>query len=465
MGRKSPTETSTTNRSTASDSGRAPNRRSFLRATAGVAAATAGLAVAGSTTATASYQNVVNIVDDFGADNTGKESSLEELHEAVEDDTKVIFPEGEYWLGEGFYRWDFGEGREGERVSNVALVGEGDVTLRPTDGTVGFIFAVWGTGVHVENFRIDQTAANTNVGLSLRCEDDLLVRDVRIDGVSDTFRNTKLGPAVTDPDGTGLVENFHVRDGSMGYSRNTGVWMFPEHAGEILFQRCSFEGLSDNAIYASSVAHPTRGGLGAVGVENCYFKNNNVSAIRLGSPGSYAKNCTVVLDGYIPEYDSWGAVTARAAWLWSEFEGELKNIHVVNNHSNGYGFLDYPGHEGTIDVRNCRFEMNADGNQAVNFTNGSGEIGLENVSITGEAGDGTAIDLANRDTSIRNLCLQQPGDGRNGITLDNANTSISESFLEVGGDVIVADADSDVTVRNRRKAGGCPSAQARHPLE
>ena len=143
------TVTTVTDRSTST-----PTRRTFLRATAGVTAVTAGLGVVGSVGASEEYGTVVDIVEDFGADPTGAEPIDGILEEAVQNDTKVIFPEGEYYLETGgLHRNGAGtaasftpEETPEEYVFDVALVGEGDVTLRPADGVETFVFALWGEG-------------------------------------------------------------------------------------------------------------------------------------------------------------------------------------------------------------------------------------------------------------------------------------------------------------------------------
>lgn len=444
------------------------SRRSFLRGTGATAVAVGGLTLGNPTAATGRYSSVVDLVDDFGADNTGEEPIDEILDEAVENDTKVIFPEGEYFLESGgFHRNGPGtaasfdpEGTPEEYVFNVAFVGDGDVTIRPADGVQTFVFALWGDEVHVENFRIDQTAEATNVGMSYFVLNELVVRDIVYEGLSDTWGTfVKIGPGIVNTGGTGLIENFHVPDGSV-QGRQTGAWVFPDHAGDLLFKRCSFQSLADNAIYGSA---PGGNGNGSVGVENCFFRNNNVSSIRLGTPGSYAKNCTIVFDGHIPEYDTWGAVTGRAAWLWSNFEGYLKNIHVVSDHDRGFGFYDYPGQSGDITVENCRFELNEDGTEAIHFSDGERDVTLNNVNVTGEAGVGPAIDLANGQAAIENLCLRQTGEERDGIHLANGTATIEESLIDVTGEPIVTDDESEVTLRNLREEGRCAPALPVHP--
>lgn len=440
-------------------------RRSVLRTAGAVTAAAAGLGLVGSASAGGQYDDVVNVVDDIGADPTGEEPINDALDDAVDDDTKVVFPDGTYRIADnGFHRWDFGSGVAGERVSNVAFVGRGDATLLAGPDIDNYILAIWGDDVRIEGFRIDETAEDTAVGLSHECTDRLVLRDITFEGVSDTFGTTKIGPAVTDPDGTALVEDVHITDGAVGYSRHTGLWTFPEHAGELLIRRCSFEGLSDNAIYASPVGMDGRGGQGTVGVENCFFRNNNVSSIRLGSPGSYAKNCTVVFDGYIPEYDEWGAVTARAGWFWYDFEGTLKNIDVVSEHEAGHGFLAYPDHGGAIELKNCRVELD-EGNEAVDFTAGTGDVTLRNTSVSGDVDGTAAVRIADRTLDATNVWLQQTGEDRDGFAFENATATIERALIDVTGEAIVADEDSDVTTRHVRSNGNAPPAQSHHPVE
>ncbi|NGM70620.1 hypothetical protein G6M89_16685 [Natronolimnobius sp. AArcel1] len=445
-----------------------PSRRSVLRAVGASTAAISGLAVAGTAAASGEYDTVVNLVDDFGADPTGEEPINDALDDAVRDDTKVIFPSGTYFVGEnGFHRWDFGDGIEGERVSNVAFVGDGEVTLVPDSEINDFIFALWGDDIHIEGFHIDETAEDTAVGLSHQCEKRLVIRDITFEGVSDTEGAlTKLGPGVTDPDGTAVVEELHIPDGSTDYTDHTAVWVFPEHAGDIHFKRCSIQGMSDNALYGSPPGMPDGGG-GSVRVENSFFKNNNVTAIRLGTSGSYAKNCTVVTEEDEIPPNPQGAITSRAGWVWYDFDGTYENINVIHDHPNGEGILDHDDETRnlSLEVRNCRFEMNNDGSNALRFTDpGVEKLTLRNVSVTGEAGDGTAVALGNCEVDANNLCLTQTGDDRDGISISSVTGTIGQSMIDVTGEELVEDDDSDVDVRNLRQNGNCPPAQEPHPL-
>lgn len=475
-----------------------PKRRTFLRASAGAAIATAGLGAVGSTVASDEYDVVLDIVEDLGADDTGDDPINEALAEAVDnhDSVKVLFPDGEYAIhegegGDGFARWDFGDGDEGERVGDVALVGDGDATLRPThegdeDGRHN-ILTLWGRKLEIENFRVDQTPHDVSTGITAVAEDELLVRDVLYDGkvTGDYFETPPPGegyaafeeltpddpfclvPGLLHEGGEGVIEDVRAPDGVESLSRKGGVWVNFLHAGDLLFRRCEFSNFSDNALYGSPPG-ASHGEGGSVRVENCLFENNNVTAIRLGTPGSYAKNCTVVTEaGEIPA-TPWGAITSRAGWVWYSFDGFYKNIDVIHDHPDGEGILDHGDETRDVElaVRNSRFELNNDGSNAVRVSDPEVErLAVENVSVTGDAGDDAALDIGNCAVAIEGLCVTQTGDDRDGIHLTSATGSISDVDIDVTGEQIVTDEESTVSVTNLSDDGNCQTVTANHPLE
>ena len=451
--------------------GGVPNRRAFLRAAGATAAAFGGFALGNPAVATDEYDAVVDIVADYGADDTGTEPINDALDAAVDDNTKVIFPDGEYWIdGAGYHNWD---------VSNLALVGEGNASLRPTADSNPVLLVLHGDRIRVENFTIDQTATDTSTGINVVADDGLVLRNLHFDGAgdgpggpTDSYGDNgerhgpfNIVPGVTDPQGTGLIENVHMPDGTIPYYRKGGMWVANEHAGHLLIRRCSFEEFSDNAIYASGAGVPGRGEDGSVGVENCFFRNNTVSAIRLGTPGSYAENCTVVMDEYGSPVLPWGGSASRAAWLWYDFDGYLKNIDVISNHPTGHGFYYHWSQNRKTSVENCRVRMDADG--TVGFNSGvPGEpITLRNVSVTGNAGTFNPVWFVEREFALENCCIHQTGANRDGVRAVNADGTIDNTLIDVTGVPIIEAGDSDVTVTNPREKGGCAPAQRYHPME
>ncbi|MCU4973814.1 hypothetical protein OB955_13835 [Halobacteria archaeon AArc-m2/3/4] len=451
-----------------------PTRRGFLRATAGTAAAVAGFSAVTAATPADEYRSVVDLVDDFGADDTGEAPIDDALAEAVAlDDVRIDLPEGTYWIAdEGFERWRFGEGAESEEVSNVALVGHGDVTLRPTQGTHEPILTLWGERVRLENVRIDQTGHHTSTGVSVVAEEELVVRDVAVDGVGDGPAEPVDSPAealegaaaiivgALDSDGTARVSNVQAPDGSIPYHRKVGCWVNELHEGDLLIEESTFSQFSDNGIYGSGPGP----GDGSVRVEHCTFRNNNVSAIRLGTAGSYAKHCTVVIERDEVPVLPWGGLASRAVWLWYDFDGYLQDIDVTCDHPRGMGVYTDQSQAGPITVEDCRFEFDADGSDVVRVHAAEGLLTLENVSIVGDAGDGPAVTVTGRDVAIENLCLRQTGANRDGLHLTGVAGTVDDASIDVSGTRIVA--DGDVTVGSLGDGGdgsegGCSSLPAR----
>ena len=478
------------------------NRRGFLRATAGATALAAGISAAGLAAANDDYDTVLDIVEDLGADSTGEEpindalavavadveydigglGDIEDIEYEDGDSVMVVFPPGDYLVengpgGDGFARWAFGSGDEQKFLGKLALVGGDGVTLRTTAGGRYTALTLWGRELHIEGFRLDQTPHDTSTGLTTVARDHLLVRDVHLDGkVTGDYVETPhwqspdydpsviphdptcIIPGLLSEDGEGLIENFRVPDGVESRSRKGGCWVNFLHAGDLLFRNCEFSYLSDNAIYGSPPGIPGRGN-GSVRVENSVFKNNNVTAIRLGTPGSYAKDCTVVTEaGEIPA-TPWGAITSRAGWVWYNFDGFYENVEVVHNHPSGHGILDHGDSTRNVnlEVRDCHFELNNDGATAIRFVHdGVEQLTVEDLHVTGEGGGGTALSLGNCEIDGNHLCLHQTGANRNGISLDNVTGTISNSVIDVTGEQFVASGTTDVWALNLHDEGPCP---------
>jgi hypothetical protein len=159
-----------------------------------------------------------------------------------------------------------------------------------------------GDGDSLENKLIDITASGAAV--HIRADGaDWTVRNVAVKGQQPTGDNF-LMHAVGH--GECRIENCYFGDGGAGTTGDyTGLFVNARHSGDLLIRNCNFSNWKDNAVYASPPGNPNAGqfaSAGAVGqngtvrVEDSYFDNNHVASVRLGSEGSYAKNC-VVTDG------------------------------------------------------------------------------------------------------------------------------------------------------------------------
>ncbi|WP_224270993.1 right-handed parallel beta-helix repeat-containing protein [Haloprofundus salinisoli] len=429
-------------------------RRSFCRAL-GAASASAFVAsgsAVGETSGISSsdddqYDKVVNIVEDYDADPTGNESVNDAFEEAVGKNTKVVFPEGVYLFDRlsRFYE-----------AENTAVVGEGDVTFTVPDGYDYYILSLRGTGVHFENVTIDYTAPETDASVAFQSDDDFLVKDVHFKGVRDADggSNFCLLAAVTSPEGEGVIESVQCPDGAKDRVRKGGMWLYRSHSGALTINRCSFEGFSDNGIYASG---PGGRGNGPVRVENCFFRNNNVSNIRLGTPGSYAENCTIIVDGdgatLLPWSGEYG--NSRAVWLWHDFDGHVANCDILLNHPSGNGILYRPETSVAGDVSNTRIEINADGRHAIWARSDGEDLRFENIHVSGTASNDSVVNLTDRNATFENCCIEQTGESRDGFDLNGSAVRVYNTNLSVTGENFDTDADSSYETKRLSENGGC----------
>jgi hypothetical protein len=110
-------------------------------------------------------------------------------------------------------------------------------------------------------FRLDQTAPDTGIRvIETVVEDGLEVRDITVSGEHDSGT---WGPgrfAISDPDGSGLVEGFEVPDGGAWEDEtpNAGnLWRGPSgivsniNRGTLRFADCVLGGFPDNGLYAA----------------------------------------------------------------------------------------------------------------------------------------------------------------------------------------------------------------------
>ncbi|MFB6138884.1 MAG: hypothetical protein ABEJ26_00435 [Halosimplex sp.] len=218
------------------------------------------------------------------------------LAEYLTDGTEVHVPEGEYeWQGSGI----------GGRYSDAALVGDGDVTFQYSGD-------YWNVSAYA-------------VGGG-----DFTVRNVTIRGPVDSNDNkSRFRFDARDADSTVTLDNFNLPDGDVGHGRAIGIYVGPEHAGTVHLQDCHIEGFPNNGLYAGAYGRDGAGG-GRVLVEHCFFKNNNIDAVRLGGDGDTIRNSVIVQED-VPAYYN-GAKTGRG--LRFRYPGNdvtVDNVSITSN--------------------------------------------------------------------------------------------------------------------------------------
>ncbi|WP_440992018.1 hypothetical protein [Haloarchaeobius baliensis] len=388
-------------------------------------------------TTTRQYETEVNIVD-AGADPTGSEPIDDVLAEYNQDDTAIYFPDGEYLIDELILY-----GR-----SNFAMVGDGDATLVPgPDHSTD----VWIGGADVENlvfegFTLDHTGDDVHPTVGFTAIDDLVVRDVTKVGYHDGS-NTAFGFDISDPDGSGLIENVTMADGSIPEAVATYV----ATDGELTFRNCHIEGFGNNGLYASLSNGP-------VHVDGGIYRNNDIAQVRLGSPGSTVSNAIIAVDDPRPTDKNMRGIRI------SDGPGPVYidncDIHMERGPGGGGVVNAYSG--GSFVLQNSRifvgpeyYVIGSDGT-ATSFAiyvdeptgiDDPGSRTIERVAITGGGTyRGAAIFMRDHNT-IEDVCIHQSGRERNGLVFDdsadnavvNANIDVPELAITGTGSVDTSD--------------------------
>ncbi|MBX0324323.1 hypothetical protein EGH21_14935 [Halomicroarcula sp. F13] len=363
------------------------------------------------------FGTVIDVVE-AGADNTGNESVVDVIRKYRGDDTLLVFPPGEYYMDEQVRFTGF---------EKFGLVGN-DATLVPADyydfdGPQYRLFRLGvgyspGNRLVFDGFDVDQTAPDTGIRVIETVVDDgLEVRNITVHGEHDSGT---WGPgrfAVSDPNGSGLVEGFEVPDGGAWEDEtpNAGnIWRGPtgllanSNSGSLTFRNCVVGAFPDNGLYAS-------GGSGTITVEGGHYSNSNAASLRIGGDGSSIDGATVVVDQNRPRDES-----HRAIRLEKGGDIRVENVTVRNTAPlpNSFGIsvmgtctsawienadIYVAGDEvtnavvtspdcGEVTLVGSRIEMDTPGGFGIEINDGdnTGQVLLEYVDFVGNVGDETA---------------------------------------------------------------------------
>ncbi|RZV10811.1 hypothetical protein BDK88_2002 [Natrinema hispanicum] len=159
-----------------------------------------------------------------------------------------------------------------------------------------------GDGDRLENVLIDITAQGSGYDIQA-VGDDWVIQNVGIRGAWDhSPRASPFRVAVESADASARIENLYLGDGVAGsFSPNaepTGLYAYWYHAGTLEIRNVNVQGFSDNGMYLSapgnSEFHPNPGHGGEIHIYDSYAKDNQISGFRLGTDGSFCKNCVAV---------------------------------------------------------------------------------------------------------------------------------------------------------------------------
>lgn len=455
--------------------GKGITRRKALKASTMAAGGAVGFSAVGSTATAATshditFDRVLHAVDDLGMDPTGKDP-IDELIDWREG-TLIEFPSGEFTYDGD---WMSGLTRYGWAAENS----QADPTLVPAEdihntSTITFVYWDEGEDLLFQGIDIDFTNPEHGGFLSMKIASGVgYWEDVTVDGPfpDHTDYTAFFSPYTTSESARLEVRNFTAMDGWEGYTKDQGananyhpigVWVAYLHTGEVLFDNCSIGYWPDNGLYADGAGLDTdngyaiEGGGGTVMVKNCYFENNNITNIRLGTSSSYAKNCEVVIDDNCPTHAN--GSNARGAWLRYEGDITLNNVDMEITGHRGSAAIEETAYTRSNDVRNCNIHVSSNANYttAIRRTSSAEPTGstYQNVCLTSgldqsEISDGHAAFEINEtvDMAIRNCNVETTSPDKDGIEFVDSTATVINTNVNATGTPIVEE-NSTVTKRH-----------------
>lgn len=449
-----------------------PARRSFLKQAAlGISAVALGVTgsdpVGASTTKHGiTFDKVVNLVDDYGADPTGSEPVDSAIKNAAGPDTLVMVPDGEYLFS-------------GEVLVSPA----GNVGFLAEDGAFPRFVAPSGHNDHLlniyhlpkalfEGIDIDIQQTDTTAGLRFDIEDQVHVEDVEFLGRGthpDSRVTNALDVAVTNVTGKGTVRNVTALKGSaIGHYKSgdgrVGVFIGRSNYGTVRIENCHLEEFGNNGLYCSRTP-------GTVEVIGGTYRNNNVASVRLGGSTSYVDGADIEVDlgaysGPLTQTNS--SYNTRCVILEQNNVTKTPGATVQNceiriasadNSQAAVHFWGWTG-ETTGVIENSRIQVDEDGVPAV-YADGS-QLLMDGTSLTGSAIDRSAMVIsgtAASESSVTNSCVEQTGDKRDGCLIEDATDCVmSDSNVNVTGEIVVLD-NATVDTTNITTSDSCPLPQ------
>jgi hypothetical protein len=379
------------------------------------------------------FSNVVDITDDpYNADPSGEEPIGDALSMAWEDDTLIVFPQGQYTMNQGFRRTGW---RDVGLVGQNAVIRHGEVeaidghtveegafrssTMLFRIGTVNqphqgeFVFG---------GFIFDWARENAGMrGLYAIVGDRAEIRNIAFNGVHDLGTHGNMRVATMAPDAFAHIDSVDMSGGGMHYDdtinrrsttdytgdvdeegrgqswSTTGISGHSEMAGTTLFENCICGPWPDNGMYVQ--------GGGRQIVRNCITSNSGTANIRFNDAGNWetipeiddgndayeqstVENCVVIMD----RLPSGVHHDQRGIWHY-EGKGVVRNCEVTiayESESGGatgnFGIGTRSGVTSSL-IENCQIQL-LEPADAI-YTSGSG-VELRNVDIIAEGWDAGA---------------------------------------------------------------------------
>ncbi|PSP55925.1 hypothetical protein BRC82_03360 [Halobacteriales archaeon QS_1_67_19] len=255
-----------------------------------------------------------------------------------------------------------------------------------------------GSGETFENKLIDITASGAHIKV-LTEGTGWTIRNIGVKGANDDTSDTYgCFYLRAEEGGEGLFENVYLGDGGGARTYHAAVSGYG-NAGHVTVRNVNVQKWGADGMYLSQPGVdanlPEQGG--TFTVENCFAKNNNIENIRIGTPGSVIRNCTVHVEGrHAVNANESGQKNPRGIWLKEQPGLTVEDCDVKINGADA--IFASAGGEGV--VKNSRIDGSIGG--PVETQNVSGDPDLtppEGVPMTAEAAAKGEIGSTDSDSS------------------------------------------------------------------
>ncbi len=348
------------------------------------------------------FSEVVNLVDDFGADSSGEQPIDAPLRQAWDNDRLIVLPEGEYKMNRPFRR---------TRTSNVGLIGQ-NATIR--HGEVKAINRhTVDRGEYTGSTMMFRIGTSTNPhgdlvfgglifdwgwhenagmqGLNAFIDGQAEIRNIAFQGTHSLGSFANLRVASATPDSVALVDSIDMRGGGLHYIDtintreerrfdegpehpdfgqswgSTGFTGHPDQQGTTVIRNMVCGPWPDNTVYP-------RGGTGRKIVSGCTVWNGGGSQIRNNGGDDWEP--VEWLDG----------TDSKEEALNGPYPGSvIENCHVLINEKPEGVYINPRGillQDGPQIVRNCEVE--------ISYAEGGGAGGTYGFGTRGEGGSAPA---------------------------------------------------------------------------
>ncbi|QLG64135.1 right-handed parallel beta-helix repeat-containing protein [Halorarum salinum] len=365
-------------------------------------------------------------LEEHGVDPFGTEPIEGTLEEVAADGRLLYLPPGRYRLEE---TWEFTE------FDSFGLVSDG-ATVVPEEGFDDEVIELGAPGTAsrllVEGLRFDFRADRTGGRpIVARVDDDLLLRDVSVSGRQDVDTDT-VRVDVASPDGVGRIERLRLPDGAVAMRPGiTGCEVGDDTRGDLTFADCHVEGFSDNGLYADPPE-------GRVRVLGGYYANNDVASVRVNADaGSIVRGVHVRCDEPRQRFENMRGIRLRGGDDVLVEDCLVEMLAVTESD----GGVTFSTELTSATMRDSHVHVDADGVNAIRIKHAQESRGLfgrggsfrvENVTVTGSAATGAAIQANERDDCVfEGLCVHQTGRNRTGVSATRVNGAIRDAHFAV----------------------------------